>query len=82
MKSRTISFFANRIVHKNNRYGTGSVYAERDPEKGFVNFWVKILVGGVLTNTGVRTEKKQIKKYEKGIKLHEVPPIPDIPVDF
>jgi hypothetical protein len=82
LKAKTISFFANRIVHKNNRYGTGSVYAERDPEKGFVNYWVKILVGGVLTNTGVRTEKKQIKKYEKGLKLHEVPPIPDIPVDF
>jgi hypothetical protein len=82
LKAKTISFFANRIVHKNNRWGTGNVYAERDPEKGFVNFWVKILVGGVLTNTGVRTEKKQIKKYEKGLKLHDVPPIPDIPVDF
>ena len=82
LKAKTISFFANRIVHKNNRFGTGSVYAERDPEKGFVNYWVKILVGGVLTNAGVRTEKKQIKKYEKGLKLHEVPPIPDIPVDF
>lgn len=82
LKAKTISFFANRIVHKNNRWGTGKVYAERDPEKGFVNYWVKILVGGVLTNTGVRTEKKQIKKYEKGLKIHDVPPIPDEPVDF
>ncbi len=82
LKAKTISFFANRIVHKNNRWGTGKVYAERDPEKGFVNFWVKILVGGVLTNTGVRTEKKQIKKYEKGLKMHDVPPIRDIPVDY
>lgn len=82
LKAKIISFFANRVVHKNNRWGTGNVYAERDPEKGFVNYWVKILVGGVLTNTGVRTEKKQIRKYEKGLKLHEVPPIPDIPVDY
>lgn len=82
LKAKTISFFANRIVHKNNRWGTGKVYAERDPEKGFVNYWVKILVGGVLTNTGVRTEKKQIKKYEKGLKMHDVPPIPNNPVDF
>ena len=82
LKAKTISFFANRIVHKNNRWGTGHVYAERDPEKGFVNYWVKILVGGVLTNTGVRTNKKQEKKYKKGLKMHDVPPIPDIPVDF
>jgi hypothetical protein len=82
LKAKTISFFANRIVHKNNRWGTGHVYAERDPEKGFVNYWVKILVGGVLTNTGVRTNKKQEKKYEKGLKMHNVPPITDIPVDF
>jgi hypothetical protein len=82
LKAKTISFFANRIVHKNNRWGTGHVYAERDPEKGFVNYWVKILVGGVLTNTGVRTNKKQEKKYEKGLKMHDVPPIPNIPVDF
>jgi hypothetical protein len=82
LKAKTISFFANRIVNKNNRWGTGHVYAERDPEKGFVNYWVKILVGGVLTNTGVRTNKKQDKKYEKGLKMHDVPPISDISVDL
>jgi hypothetical protein len=82
LKAKTISFFANRIVRKNNWWRTGHVYAERDPEKGFVNYWVKILVGGVLTNTGVRTNKKQDKKYEKGLKMHDVQAIPDIPVDY
>jgi hypothetical protein len=80
--TKTLSFFANRIVHTKNKHGTGSVYAERDPEKGFVNYWVKIVIGGVLTNAGVRTNKKQERKYEKGLKLHDVPPIPDIPVDY
>ena len=80
--TKSASFFANRIVHTKNQRGIGHVYAERDSEKGFVNYWVKIVIGGVLTNTGVRTNKKQERKYEKGLKMHEVPPIPDIPVDY
>jgi hypothetical protein len=82
LKTRLISFFANSIVHKNNRYGSGEVYAERDQQKSFVNFWVKIFIGGVLTNTGVRSDKKQDKKYSRSIEKHNVPPIPNIPVDY
>jgi hypothetical protein len=80
--TKSISFFANRIVHTKNRRGTGDVFAERDPEKGFVNYWVKIVIGGVLTNSGVRTDKKQQRKYKKALNNHDVPPIPDIPVDY
>jgi hypothetical protein len=80
--TKSISFFANRLVHTKNKKGTGTVYAERDPEKGFVNYWVKIVIGGVFTNAGVRSNMKQERKYEKGIKLHDVPPIPEIPVDY
>jgi hypothetical protein len=80
--TRLLTFFANRIVHTKNQYGSGEVYAERDPEKGFVNYWVKIFLGGVFTNTGVRTDKKQERKYEKAIKKNNVPPIPNIPVDY
>lgn len=80
--TKSLSFFANRIVHTKNQRGVGKVYAERDPEKGFVNYWVKIVIGGVFTNTGVRSNKKQERKYEKGLARFEVPPVPDIPVDF
>lgn len=80
--TRLISWSANKIVRKRNTTGVGEVYAERDPEKGFVNYWLKAVIGGVLTNTGVRSNKAQERKYEKAIKLHEVPPIPDIPIDY
>lgn len=80
--TRMISWSANKIVRKRNTSGIGEVYAERDPEKGFVNYWLKAVIGGVLTNTGVRSNKAQERKYEKAIKLHEVPPIPDIPTDY
>jgi hypothetical protein len=77
-----VSFFANRIVHNKNQSGTGAVYAERDPEKGFVNYWVKIFIGGVFSNTGIRTDKKQERKYYQSVKKYKVPPIPNIPVDY
>jgi hypothetical protein len=60
--TKSVSFLANRIVQTKNKYGTGDVYAERDPEKGFVNYWVKIVIGGVFTNTGVRSNNKQERK--------------------
>lgn len=82
LKSRLFTFFANRIVNKKNLKGSGEVYAERDPEKGFVNYWVKIFIGGVITNTGVQSDNKQEKKYYQLIKRYNVPPIHDIPVDF
>jgi len=73
---------ANRIVNNKNIEGSGEVYAERDPEKGFVNYWVKILIGGLFTNTGIRTDSKQEKKYYQSIKKYNIPPIQDIPVDY
>src|SRR5674476_1109320 len=82
LRSWLISFFANRIVNNKNLDGSGEVYAERDPERGFVNYWVKIFIGGLFTNTGVRTDNKQEKKYNQSIEKYNVPPIPDIPVDF
>ncbi len=82
LKSRLFTFFANRMVDKKNLNGSGDVYAERDPEKGFVNYWVKILIGGVLTNTGVRTDISQEKRYDQSIKKYNVPPIDDIPVNY
>lgn len=81
-KTKVISFFANRIVRRQRLIGSGEVYAERDPERGFVNYWVKIFIGGVLTNTGVKSNKKQERKYESSIQKFKVPPIPNIPVDY
>jgi hypothetical protein len=43
---------------------------------------VKILIGGLLTNTGIKTDNKQEKKYYQSIKKYKVPLIQDIPVDY
>ncbi|MEI8048727.1 MAG: hypothetical protein WCI92_15200 [Bacteroidota bacterium] len=82
LKAETISFFANRIVHKKHQKGISDVYAKRDPEKGFVNYWVKIFLGGVLTDTGVRTDSKQERRYKNSIKGENEPTIPDNSVEY
>lgn len=79
---KAVSFFANLIVKGKNQLGTNEVFAERNPEIGFLNYWIRIIAGGALTNTGVTTNKAQHRKYFKSIKSHKVPPIPDIPVDY
>jgi hypothetical protein len=80
--TKSVSLVANSMVRTKNQSGKGEVFAERDPEKGFVNYWLKIVIGGVFTNTGVRTDQKQEKKYNRSIKKYNVPPIPNIPVDY
>ena len=82
LKSKILSLFANSIVRKNNQIKTGDVYAERDPEKSFINYWVKIFIGGAFTSTGVKTNRKQERKYNQSFDANNVPPIPNIPVDY
>ncbi len=80
-KTKLVSFLGNLLTHKNNSSRTGKVYAERNPEKGFANYWIRILVSGTLTNTGIRSNKKQDKKYHEGVKKFDVPPITEISIE-
>ncbi len=80
-KTKLITFLGNLIVHKRNRKGTGDIYTERVTEKGFPNYWIRIILSGALTNTGIRTNKKQEKRYKKGVKKFDVPPISEISID-
>jgi hypothetical protein len=76
--SRLKNFVANLLIDKKNAQKTGSVYAERVREKAFVHYWIRILLGGALTNTGIRTNSKSEKKYLRSVKKHNVPEIPDV----
>jgi hypothetical protein len=81
IKTKLITFLGNLVVHKKNGKGTGDIYTERISEKGFPNYWIRILLSGALTNTGIRTNKKAEKKYYEGIKKFDVPPITEISID-
>jgi hypothetical protein len=67
-------------VRKKNESRVGKIYAERTTYRGIFNYWLKIALAGVVTNTGVKSNSHQFKKYQKEIKKQNLPPVPD--VDF
>lgn len=79
---KAVSFVANLLLNSYNITGANHVYAERDPELGFANYWVKILLSGAMTNAGISTDKQYERKYKRALKTHDVPPIANIPEDF
>jgi hypothetical protein len=76
--TRLANFVANLLIDKKNAQKTGTVFAERVREKGFLNYWVKIVLSGALTNTGIRKNSKAEKKYRKAMKKDQVPEIPEV----
>ena len=79
LKSRLINFVANDfLLKRNNKKGIGIVYAERDKERGFANYWLKIGLSGVVSSSGVKKNKKVEKIYRSKLKKMKVPDIPDV----
>lgn len=79
--TKMITFFANNLVlRKNNQKRTGRIYFERLRDRSFVNYWIKIVLSGALTNAGVKENAGQDRKYKKKLKKLQVPEIPN--VDF
>jgi len=76
--TKVISIVANLLVKRNNLKTSGSVFAERNRERSFINYWIKIVLGGSLTNAGIRSNSKQEKKYRKALKKVKVPEIPNV----
>jgi len=76
--TKVISIVANLLVKRNNLKTSGSVFAERNRERSFINYWIKIVLGGSLTNAGIRSNSKQEKKYRKALKKVNVPEIPNV----
>ena len=78
-KTKLITFFANNLVLRhNNQKGFGQVYAERMRDKSLFNYWLKILISGAISNTGVKTNKKLEKKYRQSIKKKKLPEIQEV----
>jgi hypothetical protein len=76
--TRMLSWMANTFLRTNNVEKTGTVFAERTREKSFVNYWVKIVLSGAMTNTRIRKNSKQEKRYQKALKRIQVPELPEV----
>jgi hypothetical protein len=76
--TKALSWVANTFLRTNNVEKTGTVFTERTREKSFVNYWVKILLSGAMTNTRIRKNSIQEKRYQKALKRIQVPELPEV----
>jgi hypothetical protein len=75
------SWAANLFVQSNNVKKTGTVFTQRVRERSVFNYWIKIVLSGAMTNTGIKKNTKQEKKYKKSVKKINVPEIPEVEFD-
>jgi hypothetical protein len=70
------SFVANSFVIKNkNTSSTSDIFFQRNRDKSFMNYWIKITMSDILTSVGIKTNKKAMKEYKRSIKKIRLPEI-------
>jgi hypothetical protein len=76
LKNQLLKFAANTfVVRTNNTKRTGEIYYARDRNRAVFQYWVKMILSGVTTSVGAKSNKKQIKRYKKSLNQKHLPRI-------
>lgn len=68
-KTWLINFAANTLLVKNKNTGRkGIVYFERNRDRSFFNYLVKMFFRGMANSVGLKIDKKKIKKHQRELK--------------
>ena len=71
-----VTFIANSFVIKNsNTKRVGVVYFPRWRDRSFINYYIKIAMSGVASSVGAKKNKRLMKRYERQLKVRQLPPI-------
>jgi len=71
-----MTFIANSFVIKNeNKKRVGVVYFPRLRDRSFINYYIKIATSGIASSVGAKKNKRLMKKYNRQIKVRQLPPI-------
>jgi hypothetical protein len=73
--SGLVTFLANTLIRNENKKRIGTVFFERLRDRSAINYLVKITLSGISSSVGVKSNTKQLKKYDKQIKIKDLPPI-------
>ena len=69
-----LTFFANTFIIKNqNKKNTSSVFFLRNRERSPVNYLIKILMSGVNSSIGAKSNRKVIRQYKKELRQRNLP---------
>jgi len=71
-----MTFIANSFVIKNeNKKRVGVVYFPRLRDRSFINYYIKIVTSGVASSVGAKKNKRLMRRYNKQLKVRQLPPI-------
>lgn len=71
-----LTFAANSFVVKtNNTHRTGIVFFPRIRDKAVFNYWVKMVLSGMASSVGAKSNRKALRQYKKELRKRQLPPI-------
>ncbi len=53
----------------------GVVYFPRIRDRSFINYYIKIAMSGVASSVGAKKNKRLMKRYNKQLKIRQLPAI-------
>lgn len=71
--SETINWLANQLVRRHDNGRPNLVFKTRVVKRGQFNFLSKIGIEGILTNIGIKTDRKERKKFKKNLHKYKLP---------
>ena len=75
-KQGFFSFFANSFLIRNkNKDRLANNFFIRNRERSPLNYLYRILISGVNSAIGVKSNKKLIRKYKKELRQRNLPPV-------
>ncbi len=69
------------VVRRKNTDRTGAVFFERLRERSAINYLVKILLNGVTSSVGAKSNRKLIRQYRQEVQRRGLPPVEAFPED-
>jgi hypothetical protein len=70
-----LTFIANSLVIRNkNSSRSGLVFFIRLRDRSAINYLVKIAMSGIASSVGAKSSRKMLRKYQKDLKHHKLPP--------
>ena len=71
-----MTFIANSfIIKKENTKRVGVVYFPRIRDRSFINYYIKIVMSGVASSVGAKKNKRLMRRYNKQLKMRQLPGI-------
>lgn len=71
--SGALNWLINQVVRRRDNGRPNLIFKQRVVKRGQFNYWGKIAVEGLLTNIGIKTDRKERRKFLKNLQQYKLP---------